>query len=185
MGEYDFRTKSVTVQAVRFTGENWLEIGRFCGATLNDATDGEPYKMTGGAWNVSVRRVPLPAGLGTHLLVDTLKGEIPCMAGDWLIRGTMGEFYPVNTEVFEAKYERIATIAQPEHVIVFGADVKPNMHHPQGCDVGTCEFTAASMRIPLPMLAMHGSWTCDVVPIMQAERSEPFPSTLILKDKIA
>lgn len=181
MGEYDFRTKSVTVQAVRFTGDNWLEMGQFCGATLNDATEGQPYKMAGGDWLTRVRPMNEEAGGGVaYLRVDTLKGTLPCWPGDWLLRGTTGELYPVTNTVFEAKYERIATIRQPEHVIVFGGGIKPNMHHPEGCDVSQCQFTTASMRIPLPMLEMHGSWTCRV--------TDPFESVtpaLVLKDKIA
>lgn len=180
MGEYEFRSRSVTIQAVLFTGDNWLEMGRFCGATLPDVTTGAEYKMAGGDWLTRVHPVdPEEAPReGPCLRIDTWEGPMPLWPGEWLIRGTENELYPCKPQVFERKYERIAVIRQPEHVIIFAPETKPNMHHPEGCDIGACKFTRASMKIPLPMAEMYGSWTCGTSDNVR----EP---SLVLKNKIA
>lgn len=40
-----------------------------------------------------------------YIIVRTLEGEMRGNHGDWLIRGTEGEFYPCKPSVFERKYE--------------------------------------------------------------------------------
>lgn len=37
--------------------------------------------------------------------IETLEGTMLANAGDWIVKGTHGEFYPVKNEVFEAKYQ--------------------------------------------------------------------------------
>jgi hypothetical protein len=37
--------------------------------------------------------------------VETLEGPLTIRCGDWLIRGTEGEFYPCKDSVFTRKYE--------------------------------------------------------------------------------
>lgn len=45
---------------------------------------------------------------GAHYLaIDTLEGRIIASAGDWIIRGVAGEFYPCKPGIFAATYERI------------------------------------------------------------------------------
>jgi hypothetical protein len=41
------------------------------------------------------------------VIVKTLEGEMLGNAGDWLIKGTKGEFYPCKDDVFRQKYEPI------------------------------------------------------------------------------
>ncbi|MET0410408.1 MAG: hypothetical protein ABW217_03890 [Polyangiaceae bacterium] len=41
---------------------------------------------------------------GAHF-VKTLEGPLAIKAGDWLIQGTEGEFYPCKDSVFQRKYE--------------------------------------------------------------------------------
>lgn len=38
-------------------------------------------------------------------LVETLEGPLYAKAGDWIVRGIQGEFYPVKPDIFEATYE--------------------------------------------------------------------------------
>lgn len=42
-----------------------------------------------------------------YLEVHTLEGVMRADNGDYIIRGTAGEFYPCKPEIFEAKYEPI------------------------------------------------------------------------------
>lgn len=40
-----------------------------------------------------------------HLVIRTLEGPLRASAGDWVIRGVQGEFYPCKPDIFEATYE--------------------------------------------------------------------------------
>lgn len=42
-----------------------------------------------------------------HLLIDTLGDNTRAIKGDWVIRGTKNEFYPVAEETFHGIYEPI------------------------------------------------------------------------------
>ena len=48
-----------------------------------------------------------PSGLGdtTTLAIQTLEGEMTAQPGDWIVKGTRGEFYPVKPDVFADTYE--------------------------------------------------------------------------------
>lgn len=39
--------------------------------------------------------------------VETMEGTMRGNAGDWLIQGVRGEYYPCSDEVFRATYERV------------------------------------------------------------------------------
>jgi len=39
------------------------------------------------------------------LIIKTLEGDMICQAGDWIIKGVKGEFYPCKPDIFEATYE--------------------------------------------------------------------------------
>lgn len=41
------------------------------------------------------------------LKIDTLEGPRPVDHGSWIIRGIVGEVYPVRNDIFEATYERV------------------------------------------------------------------------------
>lgn len=41
------------------------------------------------------------------LRVDTLEGTMRAEAGDWIIRGVQGEFYPCKPDIFAATYEEV------------------------------------------------------------------------------
>lgn len=77
MGKYT--KKGVTIEAVKWTGENREEINDFCGS------DG--YITTAGDLNIK-----------------TLEGELSAKIGDMIIKGIKGEFYPCKPDIFEATY---------------------------------------------------------------------------------
>ena len=39
------------------------------------------------------------------IAIDTLEGTMLASAGDWIIRGVKGEFYPCKPDIFAATYE--------------------------------------------------------------------------------
>jgi len=92
------RKRPIVVYAMNFTGRNaadnivdWI---RSC--------DGEARYHKA-----------LPATLDRHaererICIDTLEGTITASLGDWVIRGTHGEFYPVKPDIFAETYEEIS-----------------------------------------------------------------------------
>lgn len=42
---------------------------------------------------------------GDVLIIKTLEGNMVCRAGDWIIKGVKGEFYPCKSEIFDLTYE--------------------------------------------------------------------------------
>lgn len=90
-----YRKKSLEVDAIRYTGNNVEDILRF-GAIV------EPTAHWGGACNEP------GCAKNWDLYVVTREGKSLMHPGDWLIRGTKGEYYPVGREIFEETYEPAA-----------------------------------------------------------------------------
>jgi len=79
-----FRKKPVVIEAIRWDGD-WVAV---C-----ELAHGDPDI------------VRTPDGL---LLIATSEGEMRARAGDWIIRGVKGEYYPCKPDIFEATYEPAA-----------------------------------------------------------------------------
>ena len=79
-----FRKKPVVIEAERFYSRGHMGRG--------------PYDM-GGPFGV----IGYSDGVGYW--VETLEGRLRVIDGDWIIRGTKGEFYPCKADIFEATYE--------------------------------------------------------------------------------
>ena len=75
-----FRTKLCEIEATKWTGENVAEIMRF--------VKNESAIITNGV-----------------LIIKTLEGDMVASAGDYIIRGLRGEYYPCKPDVFQKKYE--------------------------------------------------------------------------------
>lgn len=75
-----FRTKPCEIEATKWTGRNVKEIMRF--------VKNESAVITNGV-----------------LIIKTLEGDMVASAGDYIIRGLRGEYYPCKPDVFHAKYE--------------------------------------------------------------------------------
>ena len=95
-----YTTKPFEIQAVRFTGENWWEILAFVGVRQFDDD-----------WHV-----PNFAPVGEYArydddeivasVYDKLHHTwVGVKAGQYIIKGQKGEFYPCDPDIFEAKYE--------------------------------------------------------------------------------
>jgi hypothetical protein len=78
-----YRKKPVVIDAVQFTGHNDDEILSFCPT----ARDPEAERPT--------------------IEITTLEGVMTAEAGDWIIKGVVGEFYPCKPDIFEATYEAV------------------------------------------------------------------------------
>lgn len=75
-----FRKRPIVIEAVQFTGSNHGEIARFEGLRYRTGFEGK-------------------------VLIETLEGVMTADAGDWIIRGVKGEYYPCKPDIFEATYE--------------------------------------------------------------------------------
>jgi hypothetical protein len=97
-----FRSKIVEIDAVRVTA-----------ADYNGQTwDGSPFSEVPDWLAAAVgagKIVPVTPGSTDYAEweIRTLEGNMLATPGDWIIRGTEGEFYPCKPSVFERKYEPV------------------------------------------------------------------------------
>lgn len=89
MGECElkFRSKPVEIEAIRYMGP--FSVDEMIEAWGRDFFDSIEYDDLG------------------IIEISTLEGKLDPKIGDWIIRGTIGEFYPCKDEVFQQKYEPI------------------------------------------------------------------------------
>jgi hypothetical protein len=76
-----FQAKPVIIDAIKWTGDNFEEIKRFCNG--------------------------LAFVENNHLFIETTEGTSRASVGDYIARGTMGEFYPIKPRVMKEKYSNI------------------------------------------------------------------------------
>ena len=93
-----FRKKPVVVEAVRWTGLNVRDITAFCKPLVElNADGGEPALYFVGRSRVEPHK--------NVVRIRTPEGVMTADAGDWVIRGVKGEFYPCKPDIFAATYE--------------------------------------------------------------------------------
>ena len=78
----EYRKKPVIVDAVRWDGKNLTE--------MSDCIGHEGFWHKYG-----------------QLFIRTLEGTMTAEAGDWIIKGVKGEFYPCKPDIFAATYEAV------------------------------------------------------------------------------
>lgn len=78
-----YRKKPVIIDAIQWTGDNYMEIDLFVDAAH--------------------RTYP---SLGI-VCIDTLEGTMEANPGDFIIKGVNGEFYPCKPDIFEKTYEKV------------------------------------------------------------------------------
>ena len=76
-----YRKRSVTIEAIQWTGKNLSEINDFMGETVENK--------------------------GTTLVIHTLEGDMEVSIGDYIIKGVNGEFYPCKPDIFAKTYEEV------------------------------------------------------------------------------
>lgn len=75
--------KPVTIECVKWDGENIEEIKAFVGSAY-----------IGGENDIDKR-----------LVISTLEGDMLASVGDYIIKGVKGEFYPCKPDIFENTYD--------------------------------------------------------------------------------
>lgn len=90
---YLFRKKPITIQAMQFDGtlESFQRIWEWA-CPSNDTLQSPVH------CDIDTEEIQ-------ELYVKTLEGRMTARAGDWIIRGVAGEFYPCKPEIFVKTYE--------------------------------------------------------------------------------
>jgi hypothetical protein len=89
-----YRKRPVTVEAIRWSGFNYASILAFVG----DHHKAFPAKKD-----------------DRTLLIPTLEGVMEATAGDWIIHGVKGEYYPCKPDIFDLTYERVLGPEDPAY----------------------------------------------------------------------
>lgn len=77
-----YRKIPVEVEAVQWTGHNFIEMAQFMGGA--EFTE---Y---------------------SEVIIETLEGRMVASPYDWIIRGVAGEYYPCKPEIFARTYEAVS-----------------------------------------------------------------------------
>ena len=76
----NYKKKPVIIQALQWTGNNYEEVDSFVGSN---------YEFS-----------------GDEVIIHTSdKGDMTARPGDYIIKGSRGEFYPCKEDIFENTYE--------------------------------------------------------------------------------
>jgi len=102
-GPQRFRKKPVEISAYQWDGtaEGATPIIDWILSSWQHAAwyvaDGEPHRL----------RAKDEETAPGFLVIDTLEGPHRADAGDWIIRGVAGEFYPCKPDIFEESYDAV------------------------------------------------------------------------------
>jgi len=89
-----YRKKPVVISAIRWTGENLLDVTRFI--DNKDDVDSDPL------WELYCDIVS-----DRGLTINTLEGPMLSSVGDYIIKGVAGEFYPCKPDIFLKTYDKV------------------------------------------------------------------------------
>lgn len=81
-----YRSKPVVIEAMRLSQANREEVLKFLGESNYDATR---------TWDP------------VNIMVLNEHGPVLAEVGDWVIKGSRGEFYPCKDSTFRQKYEEV------------------------------------------------------------------------------
>lgn len=95
----DFKKRPVTIQAIKWTGDNLFDVIKFMSGAPSIQTD-----IGAAKWNEYCDLVQ-----DNGLIIKTLEGQHIATIGDMIIRGVKGEFYPCKPDIFDMTYELSAT----------------------------------------------------------------------------
>lgn len=85
-GVKNYTKKPVRVKAIRWDGENTDDVQEFIGKRV-------PKQYS------AIEKDKVVA-----MFINTLEGEMAVSIGDYIVKGVMGEHYPVKPEIFELTY---------------------------------------------------------------------------------
>lgn len=86
--------KPVTIEAVKWNGENKAEVQEFCGSSAKFFED-------------------VCKSLNC-VAIGTLEGIMSADPGDYIIKGVKGEFYPCKPDIFETTYDIVENKKEDE-----------------------------------------------------------------------
>ena len=66
-----------------------------------------------------------------YLIIPTLEGYMKAVAGDWIIKGVKGEYYPCKPDIFEQTYDVVENAERPQ---TFGEKAVGITFNPSGSD---------------------------------------------------
>lgn len=84
-----YRKRPVEIEAMEFTEETAEAVAAWCGGRL------QGVRTVGGGWK------------RPRLLIYTMEGTMQAKVGDYVIKGTQGEFYPCKPASFEDTFEEV------------------------------------------------------------------------------
>ena len=91
-----YRKKPVTIKAILWDGTNIDEALQFM-SPIEDLPNNDGYIKPG------VGHTPSSG----ELYIPTLEGTMTAQAGDYIIKGIQGEFYPCKPDIFAKTYEPV------------------------------------------------------------------------------
>ena len=123
----DFKKRPVTIQAIKWTGDNLFDVIKFMSGAPSIGT------CIGAAkWKEYCDLVQ-----DSGLIIKTLEGQHIATVGDMIIRGVKGEFYPCKPDIFDMTYE----LSAPSPAGVDGLNTDRNAAFKacpeSGCDWGS------------------------------------------------
>lgn len=92
MSAQRFRKKPVEIEAMRFDGQ-----------IIRNHPIAAWIRGNGGRYTYT----PSAGGEPQRFVIVTLEGEMAVSAGDYVIRGVQGEFYPCKPDIFEQTYDAV------------------------------------------------------------------------------
>lgn len=90
-----FQANPVVIEAIQFIGTNEDEVIDFIGESYLSSEDVSAFNESGESISM------------TFIKMKTLEGETEASIGDYIIKGTAGEFYPCKPEIFAEKYKPV------------------------------------------------------------------------------
>ncbi len=100
-----FRKKPVVIEAVQFDGtpESGAEIVAWAESFGVQEVEYHPFLADHFEGDPKV----YVAHPDPYMRIKTLEGVMSASAGDWIIRGVQGEFYPCKPDIFEVTCEAV------------------------------------------------------------------------------
>lgn len=81
-----YRKKPADIKAIKWTGDNYVDICLFMGREAEMSND------------------------GLQIIITTLKGKVKAVIGDYIICGLDGSFYPCQEDIFLSTYEEVSNV---------------------------------------------------------------------------
>ena len=57
--------------------------------------------------NNNIARILSSLSAPKSIVIETLEGYMAARPGDWIIKGTAGEFYPCKSDIFKETYQQV------------------------------------------------------------------------------